>query len=198
MKPSSLRFTLLALLLASYTTRYVSPVWDDLRFPSITLKLAGAGNPDLVQVTNNGGSPGVSIYCFDPTGDEYLIGVAQLPHTYKAGTDVEAHIHWSPTDANANDVVWGLEYTLSPIEEVFSTTTTVATATVSTDSTDNKHHYDPLATITGTTLEESDVIIFRIYRDADNGADDYAADACLIEFDLHYQKDKAGTGKDIL
>jgi hypothetical protein len=140
---------------ANQTIVLVQSVWDDLRVP-LTSGLIGASNPpSLVQFMDNGaGSVGVYVRSFADQAvagnEEQMWFQAQLPHTYKEGTDIKAHIHWSPAVSGAAGefVKWGLEYTWANVDGTFGNTTIIAsdassasTATTSGDSalTADKH-----------------------------------------------------------
>jgi hypothetical protein len=59
-----------------------------------------------------------------------------------------------------------------------------------------KHLLTPLPTMSGSGKTLSSMIICRLYRDADAGADDFAYDAGLFEIDFHYQIDSDGSRQE--
>jgi len=130
----------------------------------------------------------VSGYVFDSSTVEYLYGSFRVPSFYRADTDIIAKIHWMNDSAQTgdNDVVWGIGYhTYVDTETYGSKTTTTRTVT---DGPGNNAVAGTF-TISSITLEyddannplnASDVVSFRIYRDASNGSDDLTNDAALL------------------
>jgi hypothetical protein len=181
-------------------------VWDDLRYPAVAFEPGPSRAPDFDKFKDDGGgSQGVFIYFFDGSTEEELYGAAQLPHGYKLGTDLHPHVHFIvPTSGASGEFVqWGLEYTISDIGGTFSNTniiytdaSTAATATTSGDGTltADKHYRAEFPQIDCSSITGiSAMIVFRIFRDATDGADDYPNDAGLLEFDFHYQIDTVGS-----
>ncbi len=177
--------------------RLPEPEWDDMRVPMTSVKAAGVRDPDFIQFRDDGGgSTGVFSWAFIGTGAliEELFFSAQIPHGYVEGTDLEAHVHWSPSTAAAGNVVWQLEYTVADeIAGVFGTTTLLVAPAVSTESTQYKHIRSELGQIPGTGLGISSIIIGRIFRDPANGSDTYGADAFLLEVDFHFLNNTIGS-----
>jgi hypothetical protein len=177
--------------------------WDDLRFPALDTKLGGSKDPGFaVFKTNGAGSQGVFLYWFDKNTEEELYFVAQLPHRWAQGTDLEVHCHWVPaaTAAGAGtDVCWGLEYTWVNINGTFGNTALIYGDEQSNGATETltagKHYLTELGTISGTGKTLSSMLVCRIFRDAGGtgGTDDYDDDAGLLEVDFHIQIDSFGS-----
>ena len=56
-----------------------------------------------------------------------------------------------------------------------------------------------LPDIVGTALTAtSNVLLCRLFRDADNGSDDLTGDAAGISIDFHYQKDTLGSRQEFI
>jgi hypothetical protein len=118
----------------------------------------------------------------------------QIPHSYKPGTDLRPHLHWTKTTATANDVIWGLEYSIASRGSNFvSTTTTIYMTNACTVA--GQHRADSFPSIPGTGLTESCVMLGKLFRlgnvDADSGA------AFALSFDVHFQKDKLGSDNEL-
>ena len=185
------------------TLELETPVWNDLRVPALSVKVPTSGNPGFSQFKDNGaGSTGVFLYWFDPTAEEEVYFVAQLPHSYKQGTDIEPHVHWVSADtapASGTDVCWGLEYTWANVNGTFGNTTIIYGDEQSNGSgetiTVDKHYLTDLGTITGTSKNISSMLVCRLFRDATGagGTDDYDDDAGLLEIDFHFQIDTIGS-----
>jgi hypothetical protein len=73
------------------------------------------------------------------------------------------------------------------------------TTTDAGDGTINKHQVTGFADIDMSSYTDagdvSIILMCRLYRDVDNG-DDYADDAFLLEFDLHYEIDTMGSNEE--
>ncbi|GAG63096.1 unnamed protein product, partial [marine sediment metagenome] len=93
-------------------------VWDDLRVPLNTGKVAGGNVPTFEQI----GSSGVYAYNFDD--DDEMWFATQMPHSYKLESDIYPHMHWSPeTDVSpADNVGLGLECSWSNIGSLINGT----------------------------------------------------------------------------
>jgi hypothetical protein len=179
--------------------------WADLRVPITSTKKGGSKDPDFEKMTDNGsGSQGVFVEYFNPTIEEEIYFEVQLPHSWKEGSDILPHVHWTPKTAGAagEDVCWGLEYVWSNIGDNFGNTTIIYGDTTIQAETlvANKHYLTELGTMTGTTKEISSMISCRLFRDATGagGTDDYTDDAGLLEIDFHYQIDSLGSNEEYI
>lgn len=161
--------------------------WEDLRVPATSMALGTTNDPDLTAIVDT-----VRAYLFDPDADQELFFAAQLPHAYSEGTDIVAHVHWSPVDTDTGNVIWGLEYTWANIDAAFAATTSTTTTDAGSGTADD-HLYVEFTDLTGTGKTISSMLVCRIYRDADNGSDTYTGDAALLEVDFHYQIDATGS-----
>lgn len=177
--------------------------WDDLRVPVLSTKLGGSKEPTFSKVFDNGAaSQGVFTYLFDDTIEQELYFMVQLPHNWKQGSNIEAHVHWFPTvnGAAGQDVCWGLEYTWANIGGVFGNTTIIHGDTNHLAETlvANKQYLTELGNINSTGKTFSSMIICRVFRDATGalGTDDYPNDAALLEIDFHYQIDSLGSDEE--
>lgn len=189
-----------------YTTgdiEYQNTFWDDIRVPVLSTKLGGTKTPGFAKVLDNGvGSQGVFAYNFDDSTEEEVYFMCQIPHTWKEGTNLQAHVHWMPTvNGGAGEKVsWGLEYSWQSIGSVFGNTTLAYGDTPTTTGTlvADKHYLTEIADIDGSGHTFSSMLICRLFRDAGGvgGTDDYSNDATLLEFDFHYEIDSPGTSEE--
>lgn len=164
--------------------------YDDLRFPASSVRLGGAA-PATFQGYKDGG-----VLSFASTPNQFIYIVAQMPHTWQEGTDIEAHIHWTiPTSGSgvgAENVKWDLTYSWSNIGGLIPNSSS-DTVTVDVQSqTADYHQYTSFGTITGTGKTYSSCLIMSLKRDT-AVSNDYAQAVYLIEFDLHYKKNRFGT-----
>jgi hypothetical protein len=177
--------------------------WDDLRFPALDTKLGGSKDPTFaVFKTNGAGSQGVFTYWFDKTTEQELYFLAQLPHRWAQGTDLEVHCHWVPKSTAVGagtDVCWGLEYTWANINGTFGDTAIIYGDEQTNGATETltvgKHYITEVGTISGTGKTLSSMLVCRVFRDAGGtgGTDDYDDDAGLLEIDFHFQVDSFGS-----
>lgn len=168
-------------------------VWDDLRVPASSAKRLGNSDPDWEVFQN-----GVYGLAFATNTDQEVFFTVQIPHSWKLGSDLDPHVHWSPSSVDTGDVTWALEYTIADITGTFGNTVTITT-TDAGDGTINKHQVTGFADIDMSSYTDagdvSIILMCRLYRDVDNG-DDYADDAFLLEFDLHYEIDTMGSNEE--
>ena len=182
---------------ADKSAQDIGAEWDDLRFPAQGINPAGAvAAPDVE--TDETKFPGSLL--FDGGTSEVVAGVAQLPHGYKKGSDLYPHIHWQKTTSASGGVVWHFYYRIS------SKTGGSAAWVGPVVGVDELPHADTadreaittFGSISGNGLSLSQIIGWRIYRMPAETADTYAADARLLEFDIHYQIDSAGSGGEFM
>jgi hypothetical protein len=181
-------------LLGSANNTYVRSYWEDLRVAAAATKINPlTSKPDFASWID-----GLLAFLFDPDDVESVHFAVQIPHSYKLGTDLKPHIHWSPTTANTGNVVWGLECTLANFGDVFPSTSKIYVADPG-DGVANKHQIAVLPTIDGSGIDStSSMLACRIFRDADGSegsglTDSYTADAVFHEFDFHVQLDSPGS-----
>lgn len=170
--------------------------WDDLRIVPGGFSFPGVSDPTL-----SPWQPGLSgaifqVYRFQ-TGDEAFF-TCQLPHSYKQGTDLKAHVHWTPDDRgtseNGNTVAWKVDYSWANINGVFAPSST-ADMTDTCNGVNDSHEVSPSATITGTSNNISSMLICRVYRDTGDTwvGTTIIQSPVLLEFDLHFQIDDRGS-----
>jgi len=164
--------------------------WDDLRFPASSVRLGGAA-PATFQAYKDGG-----VLAFASTPNQFIYVVAQMPHTWQEGTDIEAHIHWTiPTNGagtGAENVKWDLTYSWSEIGALIPNSSSDTLTRDVQNVTANYHMYNSFGTITGTGKTFSSCLIISLKRDT-AVANDYAQAVYLMEFDIHYKKNRFGT-----
>ena len=174
------------------------PQWNDLRFPAqATRQNPATSKPDFAVWRGN-----VRTFLFDGASNEEVHFSAQLPHSFKYGTKLEFHVHWSPMTAptNGQTVIWYLEYTLSEIGGVFPATTTAGPGTTTFSSNSQYQHILTEVVSASVGIDTSGwdtlsgMLSCRLYRDAAN--DTYADEVAFHEADFHYQIDSAGSTQE--
>lgn len=181
-------------------------VYDDLMvYPDATSR--GGSNPPVWGSTafkKNGSSQGVFLWMFSASTEQELYFTVQLPHSYKVGSTLFPHVHWTtatgtPTTTN---VTWGLEYSAIAIGGSFSTTSTLTSNTlisaVGTPTGTGQHLITSLGTISGTNLGISAVLVCRIYRATGDSNDTFGNEVGFLGFDIHYEKDTEGSRSEFV
>jgi hypothetical protein len=164
---------------------YSDEFTEDLRFPAQGINPPGApSDPDR---DNTDGT-----LLFDAGRTEIVAGVAQLPHAWKEGDDIEPHVHWCPTTTDTGDVLWRLTYSIADVGEVFPASSAkfrwgAAPGTAET------HVLSSFGDVTMTGKTISTIMKWTLSRIGGDAVDTYPADARLLEFDIHYQVDRPGS-----
>ena len=167
--------------------------WDDVRVNANAVKTQGASN--LPGFEEFPASSGLYTWVFDGTATmQQVYFSVQLPHRYKAGSDIKPHVHYCPTDNSAGTVKWFLDYVWQNVGGTFASSATTISGTDEVSANSIRDHLVcGLGTITGTGMKESSMLLCRLYRTPSDGDDDYAADVAFLEFDIHYECEKMGT-----
>jgi hypothetical protein len=176
-------------------------VWDDLRIIPTAFDFAGGTDPTLVNYQPTGSGAVTKLYEFAKNDVAYF--VAQLPHSYREGTDIFVHIHWTPgvrgTEENGKTVGWKVLYTWANIDGTFSAMST-ADLSDACDGTDDKHQKTGYITIDGHTVPKtiSSMLLCQVTR-TDTGADDTWVSTTsgqlplILEVDFHYEINTVGS-----
>lgn len=164
--------------------------FDDLRIPGLSTKI-GATPPDLISFAP--ATTNLQVYGFDGTTiTEQVFFVVQLPHSYKEGSDITPHVHWTPVDTNSGNVKWFLEYSWANNEIAFSAPTTISVIDAA-DGTAWKHQKAFFSPIVGTGKTISSMLVCRLYRNPTDAEDTYGSDAAFLEIDFHFEQDTLGS-----
>jgi hypothetical protein len=164
--------------------------WDDLRFPvNAVTKNFGTTKPDDVTLFG-----GFIVLGFDANASEGVTFTAQLPHAWLQGSDIEAHVHWTPTDDTAGGVRWQMDYSWANISSPFPALATVGVT--SNAASDNVHLYADMGDMAGAGKTVSSMILCKLVRNVTHSEDTYSADAGLMEVDFHYRIDGFGSEEE--
>lgn len=149
--------------------------------------------PDFVQFLDDGaGSRGIFAYAFDPTQEQELHFSIHLSNSYKPGTDIYAHVHWSPSDNTTGVVRWGIECAWQNVDAAFSPTSLRYAAQQASGTTAQSQKVS-LPAHDGSGKAIDSVIICRLFRDATSGTDTYSVDAFAHGVGVDYQLARFGT-----
>lgn len=164
-------------------------VWTDVTVP-LTGTTAPATNPAVL--TNVDGS-GIFVYGFQngATANNLQFTI-QLPHGYKAGTNIKPHLHLAPIDNAGGNANIGVTYKISNDGSAMEATVTDYQVVVlpSTTLAQDVLVFDDIA---GTNLIESSIIIGTLTRTPGAGDDNYANTVLALSFDVHYEVEKLGS-----
>ena len=167
-------------------------VWDDLRFPVSNIRVPGT-NPASWETFN-----GFQVLGFaaEAVNEEQVFFLAQIPHGYKYGTDLEFHVHWVPETADSAVVRWGLEYEWANINGVFTGETTTIYGNETINDNAGKHILTDLGSITNSGHTLSSMLMCRLFRNSSSETDTFDDFAYLLEADFHYQIDQIGSRQE--
>lgn len=173
--------------------------WDDLTvYPEATSR-GGSNSPTAAKFKDNGsGSQGVFLWWFAAGSEQEVYFQVQMPHSYKVGTTLYPHVHWTTTTTTptTTNVVWRLEYTIMSFGGNFGNTSTTTTSTVVGETAPSgvgQHLISSLGTIDGTNVGISTFIVCRLYRQVGHVDDTFVDPAGLLGFDIHYERDTQGS-----
>jgi hypothetical protein len=172
---------------AQKTLVLTTPVYDDIVIQAYNLR-GGASPPTYSAFTTN-------IYGsrFINANTDIVYGSFELPHSYKEGTDLEIHLHWSPSTTDTGDCVWSYVYSLANMNETFSAEATI-TMTQAGSGIVNRHQYvSGSTTISGSTLHIGAIVVFALSRPTGDG---FTGDAFLHSVGCHYQIDTLGSRQE--
>lgn len=170
------------------TSDTATVVIDDMRTPLDK----GTNSAQLGSLT---GVTGPEIWFFrDGQGIEAMSFTVQLPHNWKVGSVIYPHIHWVPRVSGSGNMKWNLDYSWVNLNESAPETVPALTTTsvvANGPFTMNKHLLTPLtandAGISGAGKTVSSILICRIWRNSEDGADTYQGDAGGLSVDFHIQ-----------
>jgi len=127
--------------------------------------------------------------------------IVQLPHSYKVGSNIYAHIHWTAGESGdteeGNSVGWKIAYSWANIGSAFPALTSLSLAdTVSGDNW--THQVTTDAQISGSGKSISSILMCNIKRSDKKSDDTWIGTASgqlpmLLEIDFHYEMDTVGS-----
>jgi hypothetical protein len=166
-------------------------VWSDLTISGLSTK-AGVTEPSPI---NFDGST-ILVYGFNGINQSDEVHTSfQMPHTWKIGSAIYPHVHWTPTTTASGSVVWQLEYLKCKNGEFLIPATITATSAASAIW---KESYAVFPSIAMTDSDLSCLIMCRLFRNPAASADSYAATAALLAIDIHYEIDSLGSKSELI
>jgi len=161
-------------------------VFDDLFVPLTTTRQGSNNKPDF-DYTNIG-------YLF-PQNDatEILYLIVQMPHRWKAGSDIFPHVHYNRT--SAGKPTFKIDYSWFNIGSAVAapgTTLPLATEVITYTSGSIHQINQSTAAISGSGKTMSSILLIKLYRD-DNTV---SGDVLTYQFDLHFEIDSLGSNSE--
>lgn len=170
---------------ADKTILFDTPVYNDIIIQASNLRPSGTTPPAFVVFQD-------SIYALQFTNaqTDIVYGAFEIPHSYKEGTDLELHIHWSPSTTNTGNCVFNFAYTFAANGGTFGAEAT-KTLTQAGSGVVNKHQYVSANTlISGVGIGIGSIIAFALSRPT---GDAFTGDAFLHSIGIHYRSDTLGS-----
>jgi hypothetical protein len=181
--------------------RLRDPQWDDMRILPTAFDFAGNADPVAVATFQPGGS-GTAFRLYEFAVNDEGFFTTQMPHGWKAGTNLWPHVHWSPgprgNEEIGKTVAWALDYTIASIGGVFYTSRTIAMTGTCT-GVDYHHEITSNAgSISMAGIGLSAMMLGRLYRTT---GDSWASTTSgqlplLLELDFHYEVDSLGSDEE--
>ena len=176
--------------------------WDDLRFPLTAAKLdTSAGRIDY-----NFDDCTVDFQDNAKLTDPACI-VAQFQHKKLLGSAVELHVHWLQNQNKVPNFLIGYRWINlgEAAIAVGSEQYLIPTGNLVTYAAGTIHQLTEFGMITKSVADTlSSILQIRIFRDTANtsglfaGADGYTGTVQVLEFDLHYEIDSAGSREEFI
>jgi hypothetical protein len=161
------------------------PVYNDITINAVSLR-PGASPPSFVEFVT-----GIYQIAFVNGNTDIVYGSFEIPHGYKEGTDLEVHIHWSPSSTDTGNCVFNFDYTIANMGTGVFGAAAQKTLTAAGSGVALQHQYATGNTaIDGDDIKIGDVIVFALSRPA---GDAFTGDAFLHSIGLHYECDTLGS-----
>jgi hypothetical protein len=127
---------------------------------------------------------------FSPSADEFAQFMVPMPKRWNEGT-VTAEFIWTATATG--DVVWAIQGAAISNDDVLDAAFGTAQSVTDGVTAANELMTSAVtgAITLGGTPAEKDLLVFQVFRDADNGADTCAVDAKLIGLRLFFTTNAA-------
>lgn len=144
--------------------------------------IATAGSPSHALVGSGGGVLEMDAWAFDAASDESIMTQCYVPWNPAAGTTT-AKVYWAPTSTNNGAVYWDVMVSdIASGEQIDQAVDETETVSQAGDGTAENLHITNAVTLNRTGR------FWRIVvnRDANNGSDNYSADASFIGLLLEF------------
>lgn len=167
----------------------IKTAWDDLRFPAAGINPRGAAS-DATRNTTDGRLE------FSASATNIIAIQAQMPHSWKIGSSISPHIHWTPETTNVGNVLWKIDYQIANINGVFPGIWTTEAVLAAAGGVAAKHLLTEFTDIPMADKTLSCMILILLSRMGADGTDTFTGLAQLNEFDIHYEIDSFGSRQE--
>lgn len=168
--------------------------WDDLRYPAGLADLPAAYPANRVLVTIDSVAYQVLQFEDEAVNEDRAQFIVQMPHAWEYGSAIEPHLHWMGEDTTAGNVAWQLSYCIAPVYGVFDTSTTETVVAANNEDSTYYHNLTEFSAIDMAGYDLSTIILFELRRNSTNASDTLTGkDALLLEFDIHFKRNKFGS-----
>lgn len=160
-------------------------VWEDANIDLSPLQSGGSA-PGFTNVASTG------IRCRSFAVNEEVDGSLEIPHSYKLGSNMTAHIHFITETAptGTDHVKWQLKYAIVNKDGIVSSSATIDTGDIAVDTQNKRYDANFTTLITNDALGGQ--LIFNLKRIAAAG-DAYAGELQTLTFGFHYESDMGGS-----
>jgi len=162
-------------------------VWDDFVVKLGNLKAPASDPPSTAAYK------GSELYSFSKTATNILYFEAQIPHSYKEGSNLEFHIHVAYPTNGAGNSRWTFTYSWANRNEAFPAQTSVSVTLPAPAILDKHVLHEIVASIDGAGKTISSELLCSISRIGGDGADTYDSAIHAISGDFHFEKDTIGS-----
>jgi hypothetical protein len=153
-------------------------------------ELVGSGTaPSLI----NFGSSTIGIAGFSATSTDEITSSAELPHSWKVGSEIQFHFHWYPTTTNVGNALFRLEYLFTKEGVAVTTSTTVDLLVASSGVAWAKKSSAFTNIVTTGVAEFGSQFHFRFARVGGDASDTYTGVTAVSTVGFHYESDTLGS-----
>jgi len=164
-------------------------VWDDQQVNIAAVKL-GSSAPTWTDYK------GAKVLAFSKSQDNSLSFNLQLSHKYKLNSNIEFHLHNTPSDDTAGDVRWTLSVSMVDINGDFPAPTTYTAVQTVDANTGDKHILFEIDDNIGNFAGVSAVGLLTLTRTGTHEDDDYDNDIYLTALDSHFEVNTMGSRQE--
>lgn len=168
--------------------------WDDMMMNILISKISATKPPTLTQFRN--GTYAMAFADVITAQEQEVYTSFQMSHSYKEGSDIYCHLHWTCGTNSTSNVTWAIEITKQDINSIFPITTTYTnTSPCNKAYTHNLANFGSIGSFNGI----SGVGLVRLYRNSGNVKDTYSGnDVFALSLDCHYEKDSLGSNEEFV
>jgi hypothetical protein len=170
-----------------------TPVWDDMQISFSNAKAPASNAPNWVAYKNS------EVPAFSKTATNVLYFTAQLPHSYKEGSNMDFHIHITYPDAGVGNSTWYFTYSWANIDGTFPGASNSGNVIIPSHATaDYNDMAEIMGTINGAGKTVSSILLCSISRLGGDGSDNYDNVIYLVSGDFHVQRDTIGSKQQLV